>query len=60
MRVKSPSKHTPLKTLKAIQENNYIGMTGNEYHADEIDEIIMQKETKQIVDYIEQQLKKAA
>ena len=44
--MKSPSKFTSLEKLEMIKRNNYIGETGNEYVSEEVDFLIMQKQSK--------------
>lgn len=45
-RPKSPSYNMTIKQLKAIKENNYIGVGGQEYVAEEVDDRIMELEHK--------------
>lgn len=52
-KVKSPSKFTPLQTLKDIQVDNCIGKTGQEYQAEELQELIWEKESKNDMDEVE-------
>lgn len=44
-KVKSPSKYISLERLELIQTNNYIGETGQEYCAEEVDSLIWQKQS---------------
>lgn len=46
MQVKSPSKFTSLARLLEIQDNRYIGKTGQEYFPSEIDSLIWKKQTE--------------
>ena len=44
--MKSPSKYISLERLEMIQRNNYIGEGGQEYVAEEVDKLIMEKQSK--------------
>jgi uridine kinase len=57
MRVKSPSKFTSLKLLLEIQTDNYIGKTGQEYVAEEVDNLIWKKQSENDQKMIENQLR---
>lgn len=46
MQVKSPSKFTSLNRLQEIQSNNYIGKTGQEFVAEEVDSLIWKKQSE--------------
>lgn len=43
--VKTPSKHIPLKRLKQIKQDNYVGETGKEFSQEELDQAIVDRET---------------
>ena len=44
--IKSPSKYTSLKLLEAIKNDYYRGVNGQEYCAEEVDALIMQKQSE--------------
>ena len=56
-KVKTPSKFTALQTLKDIQVDYCIGKTGQEYQAEELQELIWEKESKNDMDEAERLIK---
>lgn len=55
--VKTPSKFLSLEFLKNLQQNYYVTDTGEEYHADDVDELIYMKMNRTIDAKIEAQRK---
>lgn len=55
---KTPSKHTPIKYLKQIKKDNFIGKDGTEYNAEEVLELIQLKEAREahkVCDFLDRQ-----
>lgn len=52
--IQSPHKHTRLSTLKEIKTNYYVGKDGTEYCAEEVDQMIVEKEMKKAEDLCNQ------
>ena len=55
--MKSPSKYISLQLLREIQTDNYIGKTGQEYVAEELQTLIWKKESENDQKMVEKFLK---
>lgn len=57
--IKGGSKYISLELLKEIKENQYRSKCGKfEYYKEVIDDLILEKETKKVIEQVEQQFKK--